>query len=66
MNKFGIKVKGIVKNNDKFLILRKWYDDRITVAHLPNMIRIRFCVLPIEGKIFVIRRYSGMLREING
>ena len=30
MNKFGIKVKGIVKNNDKFLILRKWYDDRIT------------------------------------
>lgn len=30
MNKFGIKIKGIVKNNDKFLILRKWYDDRIT------------------------------------
>ena len=30
MKKFGIKIKGIVKNGDKFLILRKWYDDRIT------------------------------------
>lgn len=30
MNKFGIKIKGIVKKDDKFLILQKWYDDRIT------------------------------------
>ena len=30
MRKFGIKIKGIVKNEDKFLILQKWYDDRIT------------------------------------
>lgn len=30
MKKFGIKIKGIVKKDDKFLILKKWYDDRIT------------------------------------
>ena len=30
MNRFGIKIKGIVKKEDKFLILQKWYDDRIT------------------------------------
>ena len=30
MNRFGIKLKGIVKKEDKFLILQKWYDDRIT------------------------------------
>lgn len=30
MNKYGIKIKGIVKKDDKFLILQKWYDDRIT------------------------------------
>ena len=30
MKKFGIKIKGIVKNGDKFLILQKWYDDSIT------------------------------------
>lgn len=30
MNKFGIKIKGIVKKDDKFLVLQKWYDDRIT------------------------------------
>ena len=30
MKKFGIKIKGIVKNGDKFLTLQKWYDDRIT------------------------------------
>ncbi len=29
MDKFGIKIKGIVKKDDKFLILQKWYDDRI-------------------------------------
>lgn len=30
MKRFGIKIKGIVKNADRFLIVKKWYDDRIT------------------------------------
>lgn len=30
MKKFGIKIKGIVKHGDKFLVVKKWYDDRIT------------------------------------
>lgn len=29
MEKFGVKIKGIVKNDDEFLIVKKWYDDRI-------------------------------------
>ena len=30
MKRFGIKIKGIVKCADRFLLLQKWYDDRIT------------------------------------
>lgn len=30
MRRFGIKIKGIVKYEDSFLLLKKWYDDRIT------------------------------------
>lgn len=29
MEKFGVKIKGIVKHQDRFLIVNKWYDDRI-------------------------------------
>lgn len=29
MAKYNIKIKGIIKCNDKFLIIKKWYDDRI-------------------------------------
>ena len=29
MDKFGIKIKGILKCGDEFLIVKKWYDDRI-------------------------------------
>ncbi len=29
MNKYRILVKGIVQNNDKYLVVEKWYDDRI-------------------------------------
>ena len=29
MDKYGIKIKGILKCDDEFLIVKKWYDDRI-------------------------------------
>lgn len=29
MKKYGVKIKGIVKCNDEFLIVKKWLDDRI-------------------------------------
>ncbi len=29
MEKFGVKIKGIVKHGEMFLILNHWYDDRI-------------------------------------
>lgn len=29
MSGFGIKVKGMVKSNGKYLIVKKWYDDNI-------------------------------------
>ena len=29
MDRYRIKVKGIVKCNDEFLIIKKWFDDRI-------------------------------------
>ena len=30
MSEFRIKVKGIVKREDKYLVMKKWYDDNIT------------------------------------
>lgn len=29
MKKYGIKIKGILKRDDEFLLVKKWYDDRI-------------------------------------
>ena len=29
MDRYRIKVKGIVKHNDEFLLIQKWFDDRI-------------------------------------
>ncbi|SES71588.1 NUDIX domain-containing protein [[Clostridium] polysaccharolyticum] len=29
MEKYKIKVKGIVQHDDKYLIVKRWYDDRI-------------------------------------
>lgn len=29
MVKFGVKIKGILRCNDEYLIVKKWYDDRI-------------------------------------
>ena len=40
MNRFGIKLKGIVKKEDKFLILQKWYDDRITEPYQWEFVQI--------------------------
>lgn len=29
MKKYGVKIKGILKCDDDFLLVKKWYDDRI-------------------------------------
>lgn len=29
MDRYGVKIKGILKCGEKFLIMKKWYDDRI-------------------------------------
>ncbi len=29
MDRYFIKIKGIIKHEDEFLIVKKWYDDRI-------------------------------------
>ena len=29
MDRFGVKIKGIVRHKDEYLIVKKWYDDRI-------------------------------------
>ena len=58
MEKFGIKIKGIVKYKDKFLVVKKWYDDRITDpfqwefidAELEYGINPESCVLQIISK----------------
>lgn len=29
MDKYGVRIKGIIRCNDEFLIIKKWMDDRI-------------------------------------
>lgn len=33
MKQFRIKIKAVVKNNDNYLIVKKWYDDRIMTPY---------------------------------
>ena len=36
MNAYRILVKGIVKKDDRYLIVEKWYDDNIMDPHDPG------------------------------
>ena len=67
MNKFGIKVKGIVKNNDKFLILRKWYDDRITEPYQWEFVdgETEFGESPDAAVLRIIQEQTGLIAVVD-
>lgn len=62
MEKYSIKVKGIVKYQDKFLLLEHWYDDRIEEPYQWEFIdgKIEFKEAPDQAVIRIIKEATGM------
>ncbi len=61
--KYGIMVKGIVNYENKFLIVQKWYDDRITDPYQWEFIdgKLEFGEEPDKAVIRVITQDAGMV-----
>ena len=68
MNKFGIKIKGIVKKDDKFLILQKWYDDRITEPYQWEFVDgdLEYGIAPNAFVRQMVSDATGLDAEIDG
>mgnify|MGYP004462142141 CR=1 FL=1 len=68
MNKYGIKIKGIVKKDDKFLILQKWYDDRITEPYQWEFIDgdLEYGIAPDAFVKQMISDATGLDAEVDG
>lgn len=62
MDKYRILVKGIVKCEDKFLIVKKWYDDRIAEPFQWEFIDspIEFTEEPDKAVIRCIQEQTGL------
>lgn len=62
MEKFRILVKGIVKYQDKFLIVEKWYDDRIVDPYQWEFIdgRLEFGEEPEKGVVRLVKEHTGL------
>lgn len=62
MDKYSIKVKGIVKFSDQYLILEHWYDDRIEEPYQWEFIdgAIEFGEVPDKAVIRVIKEATGL------
>lgn len=62
MEKYSIRVKGIVKVNEKFLLLEHWYDDRIEDPFQWEFVdgKIEFGESPDKAVIRVIKESTGI------
>jgi 8-oxo-dGTP pyrophosphatase MutT (NUDIX family) len=62
MNKYNILIKGIVQYEDKFLVVRKWYDDRISEPYQWVFIDggIEFGEEPDKAVLRVIFEQTGL------
>lgn len=67
MDKYRILVKGIVKCENKFLIVKKWYDDRIAEPFQWEFIDspIEFCEAPDKAVIRSIQEQTGLTAMID-
>ncbi|ROR28201.1 NUDIX domain-containing protein [Mobilisporobacter senegalensis] len=67
MDKYRILVKGIVEYNDKYLIVEKWYDDRIMNPYQWGFIdgSIEFGEAPDKAVIRIINENTGINAEIS-
>lgn len=62
MEKYSIKVKGILKSQDKYLILERWYDDRIEDPYQWEFVdgKIEFGESPDSAVIRFIKETTGV------
>lgn len=62
MNKYAIMVKGIVRYEDKYLLVQRWYDDRIEDPYQWEFVdgKIEFGEAPDKAVIRLIREQTGL------
>lgn len=67
MEKYRIIVKGIVQCNDKYLLVEKWYDDRIMNPYRWEFVdgKLEFGEQPEKGVIRVIAEKTGLSVQID-
>lgn len=67
MEKYKIIVKGIVQCNDKYLLVEKWYDDRIMNPYRWEFVdgKLEFGEQPEKGVVRVITEKTGLSVQID-
>ncbi len=62
MDKYRILVKGIVKYEDKYLVVRKWYDDRVAEPYQWDFIdgSIEFKEAPDKAVLRTVLEQAGI------
>lgn len=67
MEKYRILVKGIVQYDDKYLIIEKWFDDRIMDPYQWGFIdgEIEFGESPDKGVVRLIQENTGLKVEMS-
>lgn len=66
MNAYRILVKGIVKRDDKYLIVEKWYDDNIITPYQWEFLdgEAEFGEAPDAAVIRLIHEQTGLTAEV--
>ncbi len=66
MSQFRIKVKGIVKHNDQYLIIKKWYDDNINEPYKWEFIddKVEFGNTPENTVVEIVYEMTGIQVDI--
>ncbi len=67
MDKYRILVKGIVQYNDRYLIVERWYDDRIMNPYQWGFIdgAVEFGESPDKAVVRLVHENTGLTVEIS-
>jgi ADP-ribose pyrophosphatase YjhB (NUDIX family) len=67
MEKYKILLKGIVQYEDKYLLVKRWYDDRILDPYQWEFIddKLEFGELPEKGVVRLILENTGLNVQIS-
>lgn len=68
MEKYRILVKGIVQHDNQFLVVERWYDDRIFDPYQWEFIdgELEFGEVPDKAVLRVIQEKTGLTAAIDG